>query len=989
MQLHSLTVCAFGPFAAAQRVDFDALGASGLFLFHGPTGAGKTSILDAVCFALYGQLPGSRAGSRSLRSDHAAAGVRPEVVLEATVRGRRLRLRRSPAWARPKRRGTGTTAEPARVLLQEMERGEWATLSTRLDETGHLVAHLLGLSMSQFCQVVLLPQGQFAEFLRADADRRRALLESLFDTERFADVERWLVERRKESGEAVQRADDELHELLARVAQAAGSGATPEGVGAAGAATWVDGALAEARASAERLDTLSGPIERRRALAAAARTRGDRLRELRERHAVLHSRLATVTAESARRQQASDDLEAARRAAPVVPLVAEVVRLDEARALAEGRLQTQQQRLTELGHLVEVAPGGAAALRRQVDSTQTELGALTVLLDADAEARDLSRVVDRLAREVVALAQQRDRAARQRAVAAAELPALRAAVETGRRAGDRRAGAAETVRVLDGQVAAAGRRDELGAQLSLARDHLRETVDLAQRRKTAWLGLREARVDGMAAELAARLSDGVGCPVCGSAEHPDPARGGASRVTRDDEEAAELASDGADRARVAADADLARVTTALTEAAIVAGERPVAELSAAARQAHDELARLTVLATGLQRAQEELAEGEATADEQAREALRLDAEQRATGARASEAQARLGRLQSRLDTARGGDPTVADRRARLAGLVEQLHGLVESVATVDRLAGEASTARRRALEAAERQGLAGIEQVTAHALPEPALVELEAFRRRHDDELAGLSQVLADPDLVAAVSEPAPDLAALERRAIETERHHTDHVARLATARARLSQLTGLQARLDEVLAARAPLAAHHGVVDALSRVAEGKSADNRLHMSLSGYVLTARLEQVAAAATERLERMSSGRYQLVHTDEGGNGRGRGGLHLRVLDAWTGAERDPSSLSGGESFAASLALALGLADVVTSEAGGSLLDTLFVDEGFGMLDADALDEVMAVLDELREGGRVVGIVSHVADLRQRIPTQLQVVKGRGGSTIRA
>jgi DNA repair protein SbcC/Rad50 len=157
--------------------------------------------------------------------------------------------------------------------------------------------------------------------------------------------------------------------------------------------------------------------------------------------------------------------------------------------------------------------------------------------------------------------------------------------------------------------------------------------------------------------------------------------------------------------------------------------------------------------------------------------------------------------------------------------------------------------------------------------------------------------------------------------------------------------------------------------------------------MSLSGYVLAARLEQVAAAASERLQRMSSGRYRLAHTTAGGSGRERGGLGLRVLDEWTGADRDPASLSGGESFSASLALALGLADVVSQEAGGSLLETLFVDEGFGSLDDDTLDEVMGVLDDLREGGRVVGLVSHVADLRQRIPVQLRVDKGRTGSTV--
>ena len=158
--------------------------------------------------------------------------------------------------------------------------------------------------------------------------------------------------------------------------------------------------------------------------------------------------------------------------------------------------------------------------------------------------------------------------------------------------------------------------------------------------------------------------------------------------------------------------------------------------------------------------------------------------------------------------------------------------------------------------------------------------------------------------------------------------------------------------------------------------------------MRLESYVLAARLEQVAAAASVRLHRMTSGRYTLVHTDARASGRGRSGLGLQVVDAWTGTERDTATLSGGETFAASLALALGLADVVTEEAGGVRLDTLFVDEGFGSLDDQTLDEVLDVLDALRERDRTVGIVSHVADLRHRIPVQLEVVKGRHGSSLR-
>jgi exonuclease SbcC len=192
---------------------------------------------------------------------------------------------------------------------------------------------------------------------------------------------------------------------------------------------------------------------------------------------------------------------------------------------------------------------------------------------------------------------------------------------------------------------------------------------------------------------------------------------------------------------------------------------------------------------------------------------------------------------------------------------------------------------------------------------------------------------------------------------------------------------------LDAALGAWAPLREEHDLVTGLSSFVEGKSADNRLQMRLSAYVLAYRLSQVVAAANARLGRMSDQRYSLEHTGRRGAGETRGGLSLRVRDDWSGEARDPATLSGGETFVVSLALALGLADVVTQEAGGADLDTLFVDEGFGSLDADTLDDVMDTLDSLRDGGRVVGVVSHVAEMRDRIPTQLLLSKSRRGSAV--
>ncbi|WP_343899375.1 SMC family ATPase, partial [Nocardioides aquaticus] len=227
MRLHELEVAAFGPFTDAVTVDLDALAEGGLFLLSGPTGAGKTSVLDAVCFALYGEVPGDRAAARRLRSDQAAEGAEPRVRLVATLAGRRFELTRTPAWQRPKKRGTGTTPQQASVRVRERVDGSWTTLTTRLDEAGHLVTTLLGMNLAQFTQVAMLPQGRFQAFLRADSDERQKLLQRLFGTARFERAEAWLRERRSDARREHDRAHLDLSGTLGRVAEVADTDLPP------------------------------------------------------------------------------------------------------------------------------------------------------------------------------------------------------------------------------------------------------------------------------------------------------------------------------------------------------------------------------------------------------------------------------------------------------------------------------------------------------------------------------------------------------------------------------------------------------------------------------------------------------------------------------------------------------------------------------------------------------------------------------------------
>src|SRR6516162_3833751 len=339
MRPHRLRVTAFGAFGGTVEVSFDDLARSGLFLLHGETGAGKTTLLDAIGFALYGRVPGERGKARRLRSDHAAPGTPTEVQLEATLGGRRMRITRKPEQERAKLRGAGTTTEQAKILLEELRGGTWRAVSTRAGEADAEIADLMGMSADQFFQVVLLPQGEFARFLHADAGDRAKLLQRLFGTDRFRLVEDWLAERRRTTARAVEEAESELGALAARVAQAAGtdvSGEEPASV--RWAAQLAAAAAAEAAASASQVAGLRRDLDQALDLQRTTARLADRQRR---RQAALHTRDQLAHAEASVQTQ-RDELAAASRAAEVAPALAEAERT--AAALAQARVAEEQAR---------------------------------------------------------------------------------------------------------------------------------------------------------------------------------------------------------------------------------------------------------------------------------------------------------------------------------------------------------------------------------------------------------------------------------------------------------------------------------------------------------------------------------------------------------------------------------------------------------------------------------------------------------------------
>ena len=998
MRLHDLSITAFGPFVDTVRVDFDELAAGGLFLLTGDTGSGKTSVLDAVCFALYGEVPGDRHTARHLRSDQAAPEVEPLVVLSFSVGGRTFRFTRSPSWERPKRRGSGTTRVQAHVVVEELRSGDWVALTNRLDEAGQLVTGLLGMTCTQFTQVAMLPQGRFQAFLRASSTERHAVLQRLFRTRRFEAVEHWLVERRVDLRRRCQTHHDLCAGVVNRIQEAAGVGVPDAWDLHALESVAEDGSLE--RWSAALLTAAATELEQRQVELDAATTRVaadqravDRARaatDARMRGSSAQHTLAQLEESLEEEQSIRAALDAHRRAAPVLP---QTMRLETAEA------QHNEAEERAAGHVDAVC----AVLGVEADQVDPEMlaAAATGLAEARAvaeswmprerELRDQRARLEALTAETARLSTSVT-GHRQRSVELREAreTAAAALAEAGGLA-ERAAGDRAAFELAEQGLEAASEAADLTSELTDVRARLARATGHAQELRQAYLDLREQRITGMAAELAGALAAGCSCPVCGSVEHPAPAVAAAA-ISRADEDAARERHENADFERQTVQELVTTLATRLQAALVRSGGHTILHWR---RQASTAATRAAASAAALQdaaRLREELVQ--LTRDEQAvtteLTAAGVALEER-TRERA-EVTERHDALAAELDDLLGDHPGITSVGALVEAHRRSVHELAEARAALsarERAAHELTLAAAAADAAAAEAGFGSLTEALAAVLGGAEAANLARQLEERRTTRAAAEAVLAEDTVRAALAAEAPDLAALTARLAEAGRLRDEVHAAHQQAVVRARRLEALTDELVEVLTDWAPVRQDHAVAAGLAALVEGKSVDNRLRMRLSAYVLSERLRDVVAAANERLGSMTDQRFTLEQADERGAGEQRGGLSLRVRDEWSGKQRDPATLSGGETFIVSLALALGLADTVSHEAGGTQLDTLFIDEGFGALDATTLDGVMDTLDALRDGGRVVGLVSHVAELRNRVPFRLEVRKARRGSTVRA
>lgn len=1019
MQLHSLTLQAVGPFAGSHTIDFGALAASGLFLLEGPTGAGKSTLIDAVVFALYGKVASADASDDRLRSAYADDDTQSVVDLVFEVASGRYRVRRTPAYDRSKRRGSGTTRQQASVCLWRLTGddsvgGETVgeVLSTRLDEVGVEIQRIVGLDRTQFVQTIVLPQGEFAKFLRAEPERRRDLLQKVFGTEVYEKLQQRLVEMRKEADRAVGAARDALTGQVAHLvgaAHLAEDDATALRAELGEAATAVD-----AGALRERTRALASATSRAAAEAAEVAVTADTLRA--QARSVLDD--ATVTAgllaqrEALRTEQAAllraaDEHEAAaarlataRRALAVWPLVRAVeaagTELDAVRKSLRAAVDAAPATLLRAIEVAAEEGGEPAADRGWLDddaalplayrcavgereSALTEGAALEqlVALEAELESRrhELRAVraqVDDLGQAVAAddawLAARPD-----------ERSGLQALLAEVRAAAELLPGALHLARELEATATALVALDRTEQELQRATAATATAARVAAQAAETESRLREARIAGLAGELADALQDGSECPVCGAVEHPRKAELADGHVSAEAVAEAERVRGVAMAALEGARAELARLEERVAAARVVVGDatpQDVAERLVAARAAlataQDAVEQVATCTSALEE------HDAATRDRQKERAATVARLAGEVGRAEVLAQA-LADAEAQVEQARAGHPTVAARRSAIAERADAAGALVDAI---DARLDAGTQADHREAELADAMSAHDFADIAAVRAAHLGAAEITALDAQVTAATAAGERVrlgLARPEIAALPEDLAVDLEGA-RAAEALARAAAAEAAAAATLADRRAE--AVHRAVEAVDVAAAALAAQVEAAAPVTRMAglaAGTGSDNGKGLSLATYVLARRFEDVVAAANERLVGMSDGRYELTRSDRKEDvGSRRTGLSMRVIDHRTDQERDPRTLSGGETFYVSLCLALGLADVVTAEAGGIELGTLFVDEGFGSLDPHTLDQVLVELGRLRAGGRVVGVVSHVETLKQAIADRIEV-----------
>ncbi|KIP71915.1 exonuclease SbcC [Vibrio harveyi] len=1003
-----LTMQAFGPFAQTETIEFDKLGTNPLFLINGPTGSGKTSILDAICFALYGETTGNERQGIQMRCDMAAPTLLTEVTLEFSLHGKSYRVIRSPEQEAPKARGEGMTVRKHTAALYEIT-DEEKLITSKTTQVKTEVTNIIGLNETQFRQVMVLPQGKFRELLLATSKEREEIFGQLFQTDIYKKIEYAL----KDKASAISKAKDEFDNQIRGALQVAGVSSEAElteqrealSVQFESVQKQEQESLAQLNAVKRKLqkaETLSNEFKKREQAEVALK------QHLEQSDAVLSRQLQLDNAKKASKvelpyvtlQNASKQTQELEQ--KVAKLSQDLTVANDAVKSKEGALQTAKEQAAQLPKLTEQQYQLEGMKGKLVEKSELEKAinaGLTEKSEFEATLKKYSALKEKLKLE----AQQGQKSLDQARVDVASIGSVEAEIKQQQRL-------MQDLQKLTGLNQELAKLDALTLSKQASVDKAKARyAELQRSADTLELNWHNAQ----AAVLAQRLQAGEMCPVCGSVEHPEPAQFVGEEVTKDQvqnarniEREGQVALNQLNNQLEQHNIAIGQYKQQIEQLSAELGQSASMDLSALQASIQQLNGRLQQLSSinlvQLEQSVNELNQRCVTGEGKIND---LQNQMAANESTIKVNQEQLAKLSASLDAKYSSLEVLEQDIVAIQKQITELNTAFESaqnhlqqaVLAKTNIESQLTTNQQWLNEALERLNTAKTDwaqALQASAFEDEAQFltskvdeaemqvwqqEIDAFKQTQiklEQTLADLSSTLKDLAL--------PDLDDLNVKLNSIQQSYVEARNQLDSTRSLFERLEKVRNDIATLHDKNTKLEDEYKVFGTLYDVASGKTGSR---ISLHRFVLGVLLDDVLIQASQRLSLMSKGRYILARKTEGFKGAAGRGLDLVVEDSYTGKTRDVATLSGGESFMAALALALGLSDVVQSYSGGIRLDTLFIDEGFGSLDPESLDLAIQTLVDLQQTGRMIGVISHVSELKEQMAQRIDVEPSRLGSTV--
>ncbi len=1011
----SLRMTAFGPFPGNEQIGFTSLGENPLFLINGPTGAGKTTILDAICFALYGKSTGDEREAAQMRCDLAESGSLTEVEFIFELSGKKYLIQRSPEQVRPKKnRVEEVTVQAPKAKFSELIKGgeERLIVAKRVSEATMEIERLTGLNADQFRQVMVLPQGRFRQLLMAESREREHIFSNLFQTRIYKQLEESLKNRA-----AAIRKEVEKHNQVCRGIL---EGAGVESIDAMSEEikdlTTLKQQLEKDKIEKEKLFLdASSALQNGKiifeqfeqlAFTKAEQTkleeRKPRILKLRERLQSAESALKLSTVyENANRCRSEKDAALEQENKARQKSLSLKMALEE----AEQKLKEIEPISAQLDHLkkegVQLDAYGARALKLTEALKEKQV--------AEEEKRKAKKLLETINMELQEVSKTRDSRETELKILQAnqaELPGLQLNLKEAKDLLRKRSELEEKQKKITGLNSRLEQMEREGKKLAAVHESV---LDDARDLEMRWH-------QGQAALLAKQLEADQPCPVCGSVEHPEPAISMDAIPTESDLKQAREKEQAAQKQLHDAKVIYFELKRDKENLDAVVDELKT-DLAEQAERSHDELMRQH---KQLQEKVEDLLKQQNKVDQLIEAVNKIKGEETSKKQKLEETNRRLtektailaakkaefesaerelpkeyrepGYLQKRIDETRLSIEKNQQKITEIRKVHQDCMGESKAADAAHMAARDTKEQSGKNLIEAEskwdsflKDSSFDSESVFLEALLDEEEIrdlkeEIESFEKQVNQTAGALKQQTS-----ALEGKQKPDLAALQEKLAKSNEYKQAAEKAFRETEGRLVQVEAIRKKLEKTESERKKLEEEYSLIGTLSEVANGMTGNK---VSLQRFVLSVLLDDVLIEASRRLRLMSKGRYQLLRKEDRAKGGRASGLDLEVEDAYSGKVRPVATLSGGESFMAALAMALGLSDVVQAYAGGIRLDTLFIDEGFGSLDPESLDLAIRTLIDLQSSGRMIGIISHVPDLQEQIATRVEVISTQKGSSIK-